>query len=76
MQNKKTGKQKKKYQRRQPDAAMQRDLDADKKEHVKEAREEAEKDISSDADLSIHSPNDDLDEGETARLGNDETDIV
>ena len=29
-----------------------------------------------DADLSIHSPNDDLDEGETARLGEDKTDLV
>ena len=35
------------------------------------AHEEAEKDILNDADLSIHSPNDDLDEGETARLGED-----
>jgi len=60
----------------QPDAAMQRDLEADKKEHVKEAREQADADIGKDADLSIHSPNDDLDEGETARLGEDVSDII
>lgn len=60
----------------QPDAAMQRDLDADKREHVKEAREQADKDISEDADLSIHSPNDDLDEGETARLGDPESGVL
>jgi len=40
------------------------------------AREEAMEDIEQDADLSIHSPNDDLDEGETARLGEDKTDLV
>jgi hypothetical protein len=35
------------------------------------AHTEAEKDIEADAELSAHSPNDDLDEGETARLGED-----
>jgi hypothetical protein len=34
------------------------------------AHEEAEKDFATDAD-SIHSPNDDLDEGELSRLGED-----
>lgn len=63
-------------QKHQPDAAMRRDLEADKREHVKEALEQASKDIANDADLSVHSPNDDLDEGETARLGEDETGIV
>ncbi len=66
----------KKQQPMQPDRAMQRDLEADKKEHVKEAREQADADIEKDADLSIHSPNDDLDEGETARLGEDVNDII
>lgn len=41
-----------------------------------DAREEAMGDIEQDADLSIHSPNDDLDEGETARLGEDKTDLI
>jgi len=66
----------KNQQSQQPDLAMQRDLEADKKEHVKEAREQADADIEKDADLSIHSPNDDLDEGETARLGEDVNDII
>ena len=39
------------------------------------AFEEASNDIDQDPDLSIHSPNDDLDEGETARLGED-TDLI
>ena len=45
-------------------------------EQIKDALEQAEKDIAGDADLSIHSPNDDLDEGELARLGEDKTDLV
>ncbi len=76
--NKKT--KDKKQQPKQPehsnDRAMQRDLEADRREHVKEAREQADADIERDADLSIHSPNDDLDEGETARLGEDMNDII
>ena len=38
-------------------------------ENIAEAHRQAEKDIDQDADLSVHSPNDDLDEGEMARLG-------
>lgn len=40
------------------------------------AHEQAEHDMDEDPDLSLHSPNDDLDEGETARLGNDENPVV
>jgi hypothetical protein len=41
----------------------------DKNEHVKEAQEQAEKDIEKDPDLKIEeSKADDLDEGELARL--------
>ena len=47
-----------------------------KKDVADNAREEAFGDIGEDADLSIHSPNDDLDEGETARLGEDKTDLI
>lgn len=45
-------------------------------ENIRAAHDQAEKDIQNDADLSIHSPNDDLDEGETARLGEDKTDMI
>jgi hypothetical protein len=55
---------------------MQRDLEANKREHVKEAREQAAADIEKDADLSVRNPNDDLDEGETARLGEDVNDVI
>jgi hypothetical protein len=40
------------------------------------AHEEAIHDIDEDPDFSAHSPNDDLDEGETARLGEDKTDLI
>ena len=48
----------------------------DAKEHVEDAHVQAEKDIAKDADLSIHSPNDDLDEGELANLGGDKNDLI
>ncbi|MDQ6608323.1 MAG: hypothetical protein M3Y85_00680 [Bacteroidota bacterium] len=40
------------------------------------AHNEAEKDMEKDADLSVHSENDDLDEGEAARLGEDLSKII
>ncbi|HEU0112989.1 MAG TPA: hypothetical protein VFQ73_19090 [Flavisolibacter sp.] len=40
------------------------------------AHEEAIHDIEDDPDMSAPGPNDDLDEGETARLGEDKTDLV
>ena len=59
-----------------PSEILEKNKMKDKDEHVVEAREEAMDDIAQDADLSVHSPNDDLDEGETARLGEDKTDLV
>ena len=46
------------------------------KKDASDVAREAFDDIEEDADLSIHSPNDDLDEGETARLGEDKTDLI
>jgi len=46
------------------------------KDQAVAAHNEAEKDIEKDVELSAQSPNDDLDEGETARLGEDKTDLV
>ena len=39
-------------------------------------RKAAEKDIAKDPELSVHSKNDDLDEGELARLGGDKNDLA
>lgn len=46
------------------------------KENAKNAQSEAEKDLAADAGFTAHNENDDLDEGETARLGEDKTDLV
>ena len=40
------------------------------------AHMQADRDIEEDAELSAQSPNDDLDEGESARLGEDVSDII
>lgn len=42
---------------------------------VAAAHEQADKDMEEDAELTATSPNDDLDEGETARLG-EQTDLI
>jgi len=40
------------------------------------AQQQADKDMIGDAELTAHSENDDLDEGETARLGEENNDLV
>ena len=44
-------------------------IGAGQKQQNSLAHRQAEKDISKDAELTAHNRNDDLDEGETARLG-------
>jgi hypothetical protein len=46
------------------------------KQQAAQAHDAAEKDMEQDADLTAQSPNDDLDEGETARLGEDTTGLI
>ena len=46
-----------------------RNLGKEDGENTRKAHREADKDISSDPEYSAHSPNDDLDEGESARVG-------
>ena len=63
-------------------AAAENSLQSEKKkqdemrELNKSAQKEAEKDLKNDPEISAHHPNDDLDEGETARLGEDKTGLV
>jgi hypothetical protein len=45
------------------------ELGREQKQHNRDALQEAEQDMESDAEFTAHSPNDDLDEGELARLG-------
>ncbi len=46
------------------------------KELNKSAHDTADKDMDADVELTAHSPNDDLDEGETATLGEDVPQIL
>lgn len=57
------------------DREIQNSLPKDN-ENVKAAHDEAEKDIEKDPELSASSPNDDLDEGESARLGEEDNGLV
>ena len=54
---------------------LRQEIPGSEKQHAAAAHEEAERDMDDDAELSAHSPNDDLDEGELARLGED-TDLI
>ena len=54
---------------------LPQEISNNQKKQAEAAHSEAEKDIDNDPDLSIHSPNDDLDEGESARLG-ENTDLI
>ena len=47
------------------------EIDPAEKKLINKAHREADKDMEADAELTAHSPNDELDEGETARLGDD-----
>ena len=49
---------------------LHREISNKDRQRAEVAHEQAENDIENDAEFSAHSPNDDLDEGETARLGN------
>jgi hypothetical protein len=52
------------------------EISPEQKEININAREEADKDMIDDAELTAHNKNDDLDEGESARLGEESTDLV
>jgi hypothetical protein len=52
-----------------------RSKDAGRQE-MENAHRQADQDISADPEFSAHSPNDDLDEGETARLGEFNTGLI
>jgi len=52
------------------------EINADQKRQNKNAHQQADRDISNDAEFTAQSKNDDLDEGESARLGDERTDLV
>ena len=55
---------------------LPQEISKQEREKAIEAHDAAEKDMNEDAELTAHSPNDDLDEGESARLGEDTSDII
>lgn len=58
------------------DDLTQHEISRAEKKITEAAHEQADKDMDNDIELSAHSPNDDLDEAETARLGEEKTDLV
>lgn len=48
---------------------LPQEISKEEKKLTEAAHRQADKDMDDDAELTAHSPNDDLDEGETARLG-------
>lgn len=61
---------------RTPESPQKPPENSGSSENVREAFEQAEADIKQDAELSTHHSNDDLDEGETARLGEGKNDLI
>lgn len=55
---------------------LPQEISEQQKQQAAAALNEAMHDIEDDAELSAHSPNDDLDEGETARLGEGKNPLV
>ena len=66
----------KKKSNQSPETRPNRSRVANARDEFERAHREAERDISADPEFSAHSPNDDLDEGETARLGEDKTGLI
>lgn len=55
---------------------LPQEISQQRKQEAEKAHDEAIHDIEEDAELSAHSPNDDLDESETARLGEGKNPLV
>lgn len=52
------------------------EIDKAQRKQNRDAEQEAEKDINADPDLNVQNENDDLDEGESARLGEENTGLI
>ena len=52
------------------------EISPEQKQRNSKALQQAEEDMTDDAEFTAHSRNDDLDEGESARLGEDKTDLI
>ena len=63
-------------QQGQHEHPLRQEISDEQRAQYQSAHQQAEKDIEDDAELAAQSPNDDLDEGETARLGEDVSNII
>jgi len=63
-------------QKGQHEHPLPQEISNEQRQLNESAHRQADQDIDNDAELSAQSPNDDLDEGETARLGEDVSDII
>ena len=52
------------------------EISPEQKQRNTKAHQQAEDDMVDDAEFTAHSRNDDLDEGESARLGEDQTGLI
>jgi len=52
------------------------EINDDQKRQNRNAHQQADRDMIDDAEFTAHSRNDDLDEGESARLGDGSSDLV
>lgn len=73
MQEKKTGKTRETGRHEHP---LPQEISNTQRQQAEEAHQQAEQDMEDDAELTASSPNDDLDEEESARLGENETGLV
>jgi hypothetical protein len=55
---------------------LRQEINTQDRKAAEAAHKQADQDMEDDVEFSAHSPNDDLDEGETARLGEGENPII
>ena len=72
----KNGNKVRKGKKPQHETPLPGEISSEQKKGNDNALQQANKDMDSDAEFTAHSKNDDLDEGETARLGEDKNDLV
>jgi hypothetical protein len=74
--NEKNREQKIKQGRSRHQHPLAGDISSDQRRRNSLAHQQADEDMKEDADFTSQHKNDDLDEGESARLGEDRTDLV
>lgn len=76
MKRKKENKNRRKNKEPHHEHPLPGEINAGQKKLNQNAHQQAEEDMADDAELVAGNKNDDLDEGQTAKLGEDHTDLV